>query len=576
MGALEPTEYLRQVPLFSRLSPADLERVAAITREERYPPHSCLFHAGQPGDAYYHIISGEAVVRAIQPHGRLRPVAYLREGACLGVTSLLLGEPHDATVEATTDLVALVVKRADLAQLRREIPTLDDQLLLPRDVVLKMRRARLAWLRRGEALVYLGIRHWFVLVRAVLLPTIGVLLAMVLIRGLLQAVQVDGWLIALIVGLAIYVPVLVWYVVNWRNDYLAVTTERVVRRELILFIYEARIEAPVDRVQDVVIRRSMWGNLLGFGNLYVQTAARSGIERIIFDHVVNPEEARDAIFQQIYRAQAQSQMQAGESMRSELKRSLGWSTPEEIAAQAEERIRATAVGDQPPQPEEGWHPRRRRMRLLAPLREVEGSRVTWRKHWVFLLARVSKPLLAALAWFLLLVVCFSGRLQFAAVSSFGLALGLIVAGLPIAFWLWWQTVDWGNDIYVLTDDRIIDAEKKPLFFHEDRREASLDRIQNVNLIVPGPIAALLGYGNVDIETAGGEGKFTFKQVMAPHEVQREVMSRVAHYKEMRAQIERQQRRKELADWFAAYESMRGERAQSRPATPPSPAGSPQA
>jgi len=213
------------------------------------------------------------------------------------------------------------------------------------------------------------------------------------------------------------------------------------------------------------------------------------------------------------------------------------------------------------QPDAGEERRRPRLpRLLPPIREVEGSRITWRKHWLFLVGHVAKPMAAALIWLALAAACILGQPQILPISRVGLAVGLAVMALPIAFWLWWETVDWENDIYVLTDDRIIDVEKRPLALSEHRREATLDRIQNVNLTVPGPIASILGYGDVNIETAGGEGMFTFTRVMAPHEVQREIMSRVARHREMRQRIEIQRRRKEMAEWFAIYEGLRTGRA----------------
>jgi len=122
-------------------------------------------------------------------------------------------------------------------------------------------------------------------------------------------------------------------------------------------------------------------------------------------------------------------------------------------------------------------------------------------------------------------------------------------------------------VYIVTEDRIIDVEKVPLWGREERREASLERIQNVNLLIPGPLAAALHYGNVDIDTAGGEGKFTFTNVVEPHQVQREIMFRVEQARQRRQQLEAQRRQKEIADWLAVYERLRQERGTAAPPPP---------
>lgn len=569
METLEIAERLQEVPLFSRLSTTNLEHVAAITHVATFPRRSHLFNAGQPGREFVVILSGEAIVRAIGPHGRLRPVAYLREGDSVGVTSLLLGEPHDATVEAVTPVTALVLEGGDFMRLRHELPTLEGELTLPPEVIAKLRRGRLPWLAPGEVLIYFSRRHWIVLLRSLLLPLLllGLLsVAMFSIFGLLHwsGFVAAGLLLLLLLG------IVAWYVVDWRNDYLAVTTQRVLRRELILFTYESRHEAPLDRVQDVAVRYDRLGRILGYGHLSVQTAAKSGLGSLVFSHLPEPNEAAAAVFQQVYRAQAQSMTTADEGIRQELKRQLGWIAREELATRGQERTAGIGrVQVAPPRPVG-----RRRWYMLPPLRLQEDSRITWRKHWFFLLRRTLVPALALLAWTVVVVVAFWGSSALLAGVSLGLVLGLLVAGLAIAFWLWWEIVDWENDVYILTDDRIIDIEKRPFFGAEDRREATLDRIQNVNLVVPGRLATLLQYGNVDIDTAGGEGRFTFSGVMAPHQVQRDIMGRVAQYREQRQQIESRQRQAEIAKWFAVYEGLRGQRAPEPPVAGPAPAESP--
>jgi hypothetical protein len=87
---------------------------------------------------------------------------------------------------------------------------------------------------------------------------------------------------------------------------------------------------------------------------------------------------------------------------------------------------------------------------------------------------------------------------------------------------------------------------------EERREANLSMIQDIGYEIPGPIANLLDYGNVVIETAGREASFTFAWVHRPRQVQEEVFARMDAYRERDRQRQRERRAEELLDWFGTY------------------------
>mgnify|MGYP003862854437 CR=1 FL=1 len=127
-----------------------------------------------------------------------------------------------------------------------------------------------------------------------------------------------------------------------------------------------------------------------------------------------------------------------------------------------------------------------------------------------------------------------------------------------AGWFWWESTDWGNDLYIVTNERIIDMEKRPLFFAEQRREASLGVIQNVSLKIPNIIAVVFNFGDVVVQTAGA-GEFTFDGVPNPREVQREIFRRMEAYREA-------QREKEAARRSAAITRVRGRCSSNRRAT----------
>jgi len=152
-------------------------------------------------------------------------------------------------------------------------------------------------------------------------------------------------------------------------------------------------------------------------------------------------------------------------------------------------------------------------------------------------------------------VCNAG-LVIGAVMIWQLGLGLWLV-LPLfifivgSIWNLWNVIDWQNDLYILTDDRIIDLEKVPLI-SEDRREARLAQIQDVHYVMPHIINRLLDFGDVEIETAGRGGGFTFSSVPHPSQVQAEIFDRVDRMRRACGATERQQQDGDILYWLGKY------------------------
>jgi uncharacterized membrane protein YdbT with pleckstrin-like domain len=121
-------------------------------------------------------------------------------------------------------------------------------------------------------------------------------------------------------------------------------------------------------------------------------------------------------------------------------------------------------------------------------------------------------------------------------------------------WWIWVFDNWKNDLYQVTSTRIIDVERLPFYLREERREASLGMIQNINLEIPGLAGQILNFGSVTIETAGA-GAFTFPYVVDPHQVQSEIFRRMEAFQQRQRQEEAERHRNELLDWFTVYDQL---------------------
>ena len=95
------------------------------------------------------------------------------------------------------------------------------------------------------------------------------------------------------IGALIVLPIGFIMILNYRDDYYAVTNRRVTRRDRQLFIYEARVESPIEAVQDVTTKISFWAAVFDFGDVTVRTADKA--TTIIFAHVPEPDQVQKLI-----------------------------------------------------------------------------------------------------------------------------------------------------------------------------------------------------------------------------------------------------------------------------------------
>jgi hypothetical protein len=200
---------------------------------------------------------------------------------------------------------------------------------------------------------------------------------------------------------------------------------------------------------------------------------------------------------------------------------------------------------------ESEQPRRRQLSKVVRMMifaqpNFGNNQEVWRKHWWALVQKITSPVLA---FFILIILWAAASLLFRFNVWFDLLLGIsLVVDLV---WITWLTIDWQNDLYVITDDRAVDIEKVP-FVREHRREAGLDKIQDVRYLQEGLIATRLDFGNVRLETAGGIGEFTFDCIPHPRQVQVEIFKRMERFHRKAVQERRKRRQEELVEMLGRY------------------------
>ncbi|MGB0680270.1 MAG: cyclic nucleotide-binding domain-containing protein, partial [Polyangiales bacterium] len=113
-------EIVAQSALFKSLDGA--ERSALLTRGAvaNFAPGQTLIQEGENGDTMYLLLSGNVRVHASADTGHDVSLAELGRAACIGEVSVLTGSARTATVEALTEVDAVVFQRSDVLALAEE------------------------------------------------------------------------------------------------------------------------------------------------------------------------------------------------------------------------------------------------------------------------------------------------------------------------------------------------------------------------------------------------------------------------------------------------------------------------
>lgn len=148
----------------------------------------------------------------------------------------------------------------------------------------------------------------------------------------------------------------------------------------------------------------------------------------------------------------------------------------------------------------------------------------FRKHWFVIFVE-------SLLFIVILIL--PAILLAAGIITTGLVLSPIIQGILlvlgfawiIAMWVAFFIVytDYYLDVWVLTDQRLIDIDQKGLFAREVAT-LSLDKIQDVTAKQSGLFPTILNYGDVHLQSAGTEREFTIFHVRHPKQVREMLMA----------------------------------------------------
>ena len=121
MTLQKDVEVLRSIPLFAKIEPAKLKLLAFTSEHLEFAPGETLCRQGEPGDAAYIVLDGQAEVLVETRDGPVT-VASIGRNDVVGEIAILCDVPRTATVRATSRLTALRVSKEGFFKLVEQFP----------------------------------------------------------------------------------------------------------------------------------------------------------------------------------------------------------------------------------------------------------------------------------------------------------------------------------------------------------------------------------------------------------------------------------------------------------------------
>jgi hypothetical protein len=137
-------------------------------------------------------------------------------------------------------------------------------------------------LANGERILRREHQHWLMLLwgSRVALAAMALAFVLLLVRG---ASNATGTLVD-ILGLITFalfaggLVILFWNALRYQNEEYVITNRRIIHSRGV--INKRATDSSLEKINDAVLTESVWGRMLGFGDLDVLTASESGIERL--------------------------------------------------------------------------------------------------------------------------------------------------------------------------------------------------------------------------------------------------------------------------------------------------------
>jgi CRP/FNR family transcriptional regulator, dissimilatory nitrate respiration regulator len=120
-GRSKAHEFLRRLPLFNEIAPAELDQIAAAVSELHVARGDIIFRRGDPCVGFHIVIYGQVKLAFNSPDGNEKVVEIIGPGYSFGEALMFMEKPYIVTAQALADSLLLhVPKNAVFDELERD------------------------------------------------------------------------------------------------------------------------------------------------------------------------------------------------------------------------------------------------------------------------------------------------------------------------------------------------------------------------------------------------------------------------------------------------------------------------
>ncbi len=526
MESNEIFSFLHEHFLFRYLTDDELGQILPLFNPIYLEEGEVLYRSGFPGRNFFLIISGGLILA--DENGNHKIIAAPGH---FGEKNLYKDLPRNETAVAREKTQILAVNKRGFLAILSAFPSIKSRLTAVRMSDQILHSFDFPWIGDEENIRYIDRKHINVLYSQIILPLLFLLLT-----------GIGAVLLRL--NLVVFIPIIliisglwsVWLWLDWRNDFYLVTSDRAAWVEKVIWLHDQRREVPLQSILSVNITSNQLQRIFGYGDVIIRTYTGN----IPMRNVAHPEVLVDLIAESRELAQEKGRLTDKENIHQVIRDRLGLGDESSPLDDEAEYTDLDMEGG--PQLTETITPLQEFLNLFRARYELNGV-INYRKH-VFILIKNSWWLWL---FFITMLVSFFARMvkliSFPSLTVVGVLLFISLLGLAYAF------ADWANDRFQITDNQVIDLDRKP-FGRETKRSALLENILSLDYRRENIIQRLFDYGTVAINV--GDIQLDFEYVAQPISVQNEIFERYNAVIKQKEILESQRRRDDMVEFLAAY------------------------
>jgi len=522
---------LRKVFPFYDLEKEHIDLILDNAEMVFFPAEKMIYLEGTPASFFYILYQGRLEIMK-EKHHALFQLNSLSEGFSFGEDALTTSQKRRTSARAITDVILIKISKETLTQVGKGNTAFwknINTMINSYDYLV----SKTIDLGKDETVCYIGQPHPIIVVLKMILALLAVfglsILLIILFNSGLFTYRALLW-----GGSILVVTALVWIgwqFLEWSNDLFFFTDKRIINKQRSLFSYEIKQGTPISAIESVQARRSFLGRELDFGDLEIRTF--TGSMRLPFVPEI-------------------TSVQHILTFLTERRKDL-WEEEEKQAFEKDIRERITQSASVRGTGFEN-HPDQSYSQIPGPDSTSKGSDdledsidIVYRTHWTILFTKMFIPVLLLASHIFLYLFLAVNQIEIIKNTAFNTI--LLINSIVLLSWSAYCFSNWRNDVYIITEDQLIDIDRRP-FGMEEKRAAPINNIQTIRYKRNGIFGLLFNFGTV--YTRIGDEEFTFDNVHRPAEVQEALFTAKERFHRMEEDAEKHVQRKKAVDWIDSY------------------------